>query len=352
MHRSLAQRTNLSSPLETALPIASREPQQRRISAAVHRGSRLRAAPVTLPLPRMRLLAVLVTVAVVIGATVVGAWERQDVRPSRPDASASAVQGEPLPAPDVALPHTPGALAATLSDTTRRLRVAIDRWDAAGAVPRDVTLLALHERRMLRLLTARRALGDATLARLTPDLRADARATVLGRRDLAAIPRSPGRLPRVRVASAAPAAELRRYYGEAQRRFGINWSVLAAINFVESAFGRVRIAVRPALAGRCSSCPRRGASTEWAATSTTRATRASAPPTTCTARALRVTWTGRFWHTTTRRATCARSAASPAGCVSTSGRSSRTTHGRSTSAPRSASGGSPARATTESCGRD
>jgi hypothetical protein len=240
MHRSLAQRTNLSSPLETALPIASREPQQRRISAAVHRGSRLRAAPVTLPLPRMRLLAVLVTVAVVIGATVVGAWERQDVRPSRPDASASAVQAEPLPAPDVALPRTPGALAATLSDTTRRLRVAIGRWDAAGAVPRDVTLLALHEQRMLRLMTARRALSDATLARLTPDLRADARATVLGRRDLAAIPRLPGRLPRVRVASAAPSAELRRYYGEAQRRFGMNWSVLAAINFVESAFGRVR----------------------------------------------------------------------------------------------------------------
>jgi membrane-bound lytic murein transglycosylase B len=65
---------------------------------------------------------------------------------------------------------------------------------------------------------------------------------VLGRRRLAAIPRSPGRLPRVRVASAAPADQLRREYDAAQLRFGVHWSILASINFVESAFGRVRSA--------------------------------------------------------------------------------------------------------------
>jgi membrane-bound lytic murein transglycosylase B len=65
---------------------------------------------------------------------------------------------------------------------------------------------------------------------------------VLGRRYLAAIPRAPGRLPRIRVANAAPAAELRRDYAEAQRRFGVDWSILASMNFVESAFGRVRSA--------------------------------------------------------------------------------------------------------------
>jgi hypothetical protein len=184
----------------------------------------------------MRFLAVLVAVAVATAATVVVLRERRDVPPAR------VAQAEALPTPDVALPRTAGALAATLTDTTQRLRVAIGRWNPIGAVPRDVTLLALHQQRMLRLMTARRALGDATLSRLPPDVRADARATVLARRDLAAIPRSPGRVPRVRVASAAPAAELRRYYGEAQRRFGMNWAVLAAINFVESAFGRVRSA--------------------------------------------------------------------------------------------------------------
>jgi membrane-bound lytic murein transglycosylase B len=129
-----------------------------------------------------------------------------------------------------------------LTVTTRRLRDAVQRWDPAAAAPRDVTYLALHHQRMLRLMAERRRLGDATLARLPADIRAEARDTVLGRRHLAAIPRTPGPLTRVRIARAAPAAELRAAYAEAQRRFGVHWSVLASINFVESAFGRVRSA--------------------------------------------------------------------------------------------------------------
>jgi membrane-bound lytic murein transglycosylase B len=147
-----------------------------------------------------------------------------------------------LPAPDAALPRTPGLLAATFTATTRRLHDAVERWDAFGPVPRDVTYLALFHQRMLRLMAARRALGDATLAQLARDVRGEALDTVVGRRHLAAIRRSPGHLPRVRVADAAPAAELRRDYDAAQRRFSVHWSILAAINFVESAFGRVRSA--------------------------------------------------------------------------------------------------------------
>jgi membrane-bound lytic murein transglycosylase B len=189
-----------------------------------------------------RLLVVLLASGIAAGVTVGLARERADVPPSPPDVPARAAQAQALPAPDVPLPRTPGRLAATLTATTRALRAALAHWDPAMPVPRDVTLLALHQQRMLRLMTARRALGDAALARLPGDVRGDARATVLARRDLAAIPRSPGRLPRVRVASAAPAADLRRFYDEAQRRFGVDWSVLASINFVESAFGRVRSA--------------------------------------------------------------------------------------------------------------
>ena len=37
---------------------------------------------------------------------------------------------------------------------------------------------------------------------------------------------------------AAPAAKLLSWYREAERRFGIRWQLLAAINFVESDFGR------------------------------------------------------------------------------------------------------------------
>jgi len=43
-----------------------------------------------------------------------------------------------------------------------------------------------------------------------------------------------------RVGPAAAAAKLRAFYAEAQRRSAIPWQVLAAVNYVESDFGRVR----------------------------------------------------------------------------------------------------------------
>jgi membrane-bound lytic murein transglycosylase B len=142
----------------------------------------------------------------------------------------------PPPAPDAPLPREPAALAAALTATTRDLRAA--GWDGTGSVPDDVTLLALHHQRILRLMAERRALGDDTLAELPRDVLGEARDTVAARRALDAIPR--GRPPRVRVANAAPASTLRAAYDAAQQRFGVDW--LAAVNFVESAFGRVRSA--------------------------------------------------------------------------------------------------------------
>jgi soluble lytic murein transglycosylase-like protein len=186
-----------------------------------------------------RWLAVLLATGTVAGVAVAVAHQHEDVpgTPPRPPPAA-----HPLPAPDAALPRRPAGLAATLTITTRRLQHALEAWDHADPVPRDVTYLALHHQRILRLMTGHRRLGDATLARLPRDVRGEARDTLFGRRQLAAIPRSPGRLPRVRVVGAAPAGTLRDHYAEAQRHFGVNWSVLAAINFVESAFGRIRSA--------------------------------------------------------------------------------------------------------------
>jgi membrane-bound lytic murein transglycosylase B len=198
-----------------------------------------------------RLLAALLAAGAAAGVTVAVAQDGRDTTPdARAPAAPAGARAAPartpaapgLPAPDAALPRDPRPLAAALTATTRRLRAALGRWDPARAVPRDVTHLALHHQRILRLMSSRRALGDAVVARLPRDVRGEARDTVAGRRHLAAIPRSPGRLPRVRVAEAAPAAELRAHYALAQRRFGVPWSVLAAVNFVESAFGRVRSA--------------------------------------------------------------------------------------------------------------
>jgi membrane-bound lytic murein transglycosylase B len=153
-------------------------------------------------------------------------------------AVAAPQQAPPPPAADAPLPRRPAQLATAFTDTTRRLRAT--GWDGTGAVPRDFSLLALHHQRILRRMAERRRLGDATLKALPRDVKGEARDTVRARRFIDAIPR--GKPPKVRVARAAPAAELRSHYADAQRRFGIHWSVLASINFVESAFGRVRSA--------------------------------------------------------------------------------------------------------------
>jgi hypothetical protein len=183
-----------------------------------------------------RLIVVLV-VAAAAAALPLACSEEDDRAPARRQA-----EPEPLPDPAAALPRRPAPLADELSATTRRLNDALEGWDGAGDVPRDVTYLALQHQRLLRVMGDERALGEAALARLPANVRADARDTLAARRQLAAIPRSPGRIPRVRVAAAAPAAELRRHYRAAQRRFGVPWTILAAVNFVESAFGRVRSA--------------------------------------------------------------------------------------------------------------
>jgi membrane-bound lytic murein transglycosylase B len=145
-----------------------------------------------------------------------------------------------LPAPDAPLARDPQALATDLTNTTRELRTETDAWGGHGDPPQAVTYLALHHQRILRLMSERKQLGDTTLRRLPDDVKGEARDTVLARRHLLAIPR--GKPPQVRTIEAAPADALIADYKAAQERYGIHWTVLAAINFVESAFGRVRSA--------------------------------------------------------------------------------------------------------------
>ena len=141
-----------------------------------------------------------------------------------------------LPAPNAAIPGTAGPLASALTRTERSLDDAIDRWDKAGPVPREVTLLALYEQRIIRVLGERPVLARAVV-KLDPAAADD----VAARTDLRTLVAG-GPVPRTtpKVGPAAPAARLLGWYREAERRFHVRWQLLAAVNFVESAFGKVR----------------------------------------------------------------------------------------------------------------
>jgi soluble lytic murein transglycosylase-like protein len=108
------------------------------------------------------------------------------------------------------------------------------------APPENVVLYALYQQRLLRLLARSTALSSGALPRLDPRLRSAANDLLVAQRELYRLtPPRPSRA-RVKVGASAPAAALLAYYREAQRRFGVTWDVLAAVNFVESKFGKLR----------------------------------------------------------------------------------------------------------------
>jgi hypothetical protein len=152
-------------------------------------------------------------------------------------------QERTAPTPDAAIPREPRALAGRLAETHSALAEAIDRWRTDGDLgayppPRDVTLWALHQQRIHLLLTSRRQLARQVLEHLPDKPAAHLRATFRARRGLGKItPPTPGRY---RTGPPEPPRELLSHYRKAQRRFGVQWPVLAAVNFVESAFGRMR----------------------------------------------------------------------------------------------------------------
>ena len=145
------------------------------------------------------------------------------------------------PPPRTPIPERPAAVAAALVRTTSALHVALVRWRGTAQPPEDVTLLALYQQRIERLLSRNEPLARAVIKRLPARLAVHVRDDVIAHRELARLT-PPLRLSSIRIGRAATAARLRVYYGEAQGRFRVPWSLLAAVNFVESHFGRVRSA--------------------------------------------------------------------------------------------------------------
>jgi membrane-bound lytic murein transglycosylase B len=146
------------------------------------------------------------------------------------------------PPADAPLSREPAELARTLTDTTRELREAIHAWAPKTKAPPDgVTLYALYQQRIYRLLAREERLARAAVARLPRELAAASRDFLVAHRELHRLtPPLPSRA--IKVGRAKPAGVLLEYYRKAQRRFGVPWNVLAAINFVESKFGKLRSA--------------------------------------------------------------------------------------------------------------
>ena len=135
-------------------------------------------------------------------------------------------------------PGTPAQAAAMVASAQRVIRSTDPDPDLLAAAGHTGQLA-------VREVAAR----DAWLPRVVGRLAArDARwlrENVAARREFRSMhPSAPGdladELPAWRIVRPPPAKVLLRSYREAERRYGVDWEYLAAINLVETAFGRIR----------------------------------------------------------------------------------------------------------------
>ncbi len=139
---------------------------------------------------------------------------------------------------DLAAAPTPQAIASELSRVELVIRSApIDSADAQTA--------GEAQQRIFRLLADHPEWDDIVIAEAHPDVRASIALTIEARRAVVAHAATrppsdpPTTLPAWTIRAPLPAATLLGWYREAEAATGVPWSYLAAINFVETRFGRI-----------------------------------------------------------------------------------------------------------------
>ncbi len=149
----------------------------------------------------------------------------------------------PPPTPPAPLPLRAPTLAASPSELAQRVVTAEHLVrDPGAAATSDRAALAGFELQVLYRQLAREPGWDAeVLANTPPDLQLTVRNNAAARRQFRSMhTKLSDRLPAWRIVDPAPAADLLAYYHEAEATFGVPWTILAAVNLVETGMGRIR----------------------------------------------------------------------------------------------------------------
>jgi hypothetical protein len=161
----------------------------------------------------------------------------------RPDGTDEQPE-ERFPGYNSRLPRNPRRLAAVIVGIYRRLPKEIDRWLADGGrtsrrATDEVHRGALLQQRSFRLLVRKGRLYRRVDRSLPRRIRRIVARHVNAQQQLSSLA-TPVEPP-VRWKTYRPESPhaLRRYYRAGQKRFRVPWQVLAAVNAVESRFGRI-----------------------------------------------------------------------------------------------------------------
>lgn len=130
----------------------------------------------------------------------------------------------------------PGSAPRLASDINRAERIIDDRTSSSG----DLAGAGLLEQLATGVL-ARETAGArrATLALLRPQAAAAMRTDLTAGALLSRLIAPKKQFPRWRITQPPRPGTLLAYFRQAQSRFGVRWQYLAAIEFVESRFGRI-----------------------------------------------------------------------------------------------------------------
>jgi membrane-bound lytic murein transglycosylase B len=147
--------------------------------------------------------------------------------------------------PAAAKAPTAAALAERLHQNDLALRDAIDDWRVArgdppaGQAPDEVMDRSLYVQRKVRYLAKRHGVAKRVLRELRAKHASQMKHFLAAARKLRRL--SGGGPPRkLKVGKPRPLSELMAHYRKAQRLYGVGWHYLAAINLVETKFGRVK----------------------------------------------------------------------------------------------------------------
>ncbi|WP_408899010.1 transglycosylase SLT domain-containing protein [Nocardioides sp. R1-1] len=192
-----------------------------------------RRRPVPLAVPA----AVLATVLAACGGEPGTGPSAPTTSAGTPSAGSPGPTGSPTPvAPELVAP----ALAADAEELARRLVAAEDLVRDPGAAEHTRRQAAFETQVLYRQLARERSWQDRALAeagayRTIAADHIEARTSLRG-----VLTRLSAELPAWRIVAPAPLDELRAHYEEGERRFGVPWEVLAAVNLVETGFGKIR----------------------------------------------------------------------------------------------------------------
>lgn len=166
---------------------------------------------------------------------------------SPPPSALPAVTTDPavaLPAPNEVIPKEAARLAEALETTADALYEAVEEWTEGDSEkpPQDVELLALYHQRILRYAARHPKVATKAFAKLPRTLAAQSKDEAEAIRELLALARPIKGSATFKVQPPLPAADLLRHFKKAERRFGVEWEVLAAVMLAETKFGRVKSA--------------------------------------------------------------------------------------------------------------